>query len=560
MAEEKNNDITLDLDLPQKGRIKVHTQIINDLSSGIYSSPASCIKELVNNSYDADAKVVTIRVKPVHDSITIIDNGNGMNAQDFDNKFAWISHSSKRKDSQRSEKLDRPLIGKIGIGFIAVNEICNELEIVSSKEGEPFKFTSTVNFKKYFEDAAVPDENGEEGIIKGEYELINEDEEEEEHYTIIRLLGLKESVKDILDGKQYLDEILGKRNKNYHKVFFSSMKDLMDFHANNNLKSFSEDNAYVQFIIDLASYIPVEYIENGPIEGCYDDVIINSLIKRHKDLDLKVDLDGMYLKKPIFFPSSDSSQKHISFDETITVKEREGEENDEIHVKGYFYIQHGILFPRELNGVSIRIRNIPIAEEFGFDESFMKYPNYTNNIFRNWISGEIYIEKGLEEAMNIDRKSFRVTHPHYLSLQNFLHKILDENVFKIALEIYEKGVDVRAKSKEKTKKAEGKRILNTSKVKYQDTSPPKKPISKEGDPVTEEVKIDPAPIKIVKSSAQNTVVEVNQALVKKFKKKDWEYLENIFLIFESSFKESDGDTEKMRELFYKKINDWKEID
>src|SRR5690606_14742860 len=139
------NRINLELDKKQIGNIKVHTQIINDLSSGIYSSPASCIKELVNNSYDADAKNVIIRVKPVYDSITIIDDGKGMNAVDFDSKFAWISHSTKRIDSQLSEKLKRPLIGKIGIGFIAVNEICNELEITSSKEGEEIKFTANIN-------------------------------------------------------------------------------------------------------------------------------------------------------------------------------------------------------------------------------------------------------------------------------------------------------------------------------------------------------------------------------------------------------------------------------
>jgi hypothetical protein len=45
---------------PQTGHMKVHSKILKDLSSGIYSNPANSIKELVINSYDADALKVTI--------------------------------------------------------------------------------------------------------------------------------------------------------------------------------------------------------------------------------------------------------------------------------------------------------------------------------------------------------------------------------------------------------------------------------------------------------------------------------------------------------------------
>ena len=548
---ESTNKIDLELDKPQKGNIKVHTQIINDLSSGIYSSPASCIKELVNNSYDADAKSVIIRVKPVNDSITIIDDGKGMNAVDFDNKFAWISHSTKRKDSQLSEKLNRPLIGKIGIGFIAVNEICEELQITSSKEGEMFKFTANINFKEYFEeDVSIEEDDAEKGIIKGEYYLINQEEDIDEHYTIIKLIGLKDSVKDILNGKQYLDTLLKEKNKNYENNLFGSMKELMQFHSSKKLKSFSEDNAYLQFIIDLASYIPVEYIEGAPIEN-YSDPIITKIIDEHKKLDFKVDLDGIYLKKPIFFEDEDNVFDSVSFDEIIKTKN-----DEEIHLNGYFYINNHIIYPRELNGISIRIRNIPIAEQFGFDESFMKYPSYLNQLMKNWVSGEIYITKGLEDAMNIDRKSFRITHPHYLALQNFLHQYLNDVVFKKSLVLYQTGKSGRDLTKKEEKKKEDRKILSTNKVEFKP-----KPVAtkKKEEKIIGEIRIE-SPIKIIKNTKESTVVEVNQSIARKFKKKDWEYLESVFLIFESSLAESNGNIEKLRDLFYKKINIWKDID
>lgn len=545
-----SNEITFDLDVEQFGQIKVHTQILNDLSSGIYSSPATCIKELVNNSYDAEAKNVIIRVKPLQDNITIIDDGNGMNAKDFDNDFAWISKSNKREKGDFSPNLNRPLIGKIGIGFIAVNEICDELEISSSKKGEKFKFTANVNFKEYFEQAEsekIETDSGEKGIIKALYTLVNEEEEENEHYTVIRLLGLKDGVRKILEDKTYTAQKLKKEKRYYDKSLFKSMKDLLQHHFDKNLRSFSDDNEYVRFILDLSSFIPVEYVDNGPIEGVSDS-IIDSLIKEVKDLDFKVDLDGIYLKKPIFFPKRKNvSTDFISFEESVKVNSEEKE--DEITFKGYFYVQNKILYPRELNGVALRIRGIPIAAEFGFDSLLMRYPNYMNQIFRNWISGEIYIERGLESAMNIDRSSFRITHPDYLVLQEKLHRILDDLVFPATLNLYETGKNKREKAKEKKKSEARKSILDTKKINLS--------ITTKKDNASEEKLI--APIKITSNKKKSSTIEVNQAISKKFKKSDWDYLEEIFVIFEYAFQESKGDTAKLRETFYKKIADWKNI-
>ena len=204
-----------------------------------------------------------------------------------------------------------------------------------------------------------------------------------------------------------------------------------------------------------------------------------------------------------------------------------------------------MLTPRELNGVSIRIKNIPIAEKYGFDKTFLDYPNYTDQIFRNWISGEIYIEEGLEEAMNIDRQSFRVTHPHYLLLQEFVHKFLREDFFStIVHEIYEEGSEKRQAKKRQAKTSDRKRALKSSNVKVEIKEQKNK---KDGD----------SPIRIKKSSSKETSIEIDKNFVNSFTKKDWEYLEDIFLIFETSYKEAKGDIEKLKELFYFKVQDWK---
>jgi hypothetical protein len=534
MAKIPKKKITLQLGVDQEGSIKVHSQIINDLSSGIYSSPASCIKELINNSYDADAKEVVIRVKPIEDSITIVDDGNGMNALDFDANFAWISKSNKRNSGEFSLKLKRPLIGKIGIGFIAVNEICDCLEVTSTKEKEPFKFTATISFKEFRENDIIVDN----GIIKGAYKLINEEEDPKEHYTIIRLLGIKPTVKYILDDKQFKSDLLRSERKHFDDSSFRSMKDILQFHFKKGLKSFSEDNAYLQFIIDLSAYIPVEYIEDGPVEG-HSNTMISELTNRHKKLNFKVDLDGIYLKKPIFFPKKNHlDSKILTFDEELNI------DDAILKFKGYFYIQHGLLTPRELNGVSIRVRNIPIAEQFGYDPTFMRYPNYMDQIFQNWISGEVYVEKGLEDAMNIDRKSFRITHPQYVALQDFLHKFLRQKVFQATNKIYSKGKEEKTTETERKDRVAKRKILKTANFVI-------KSISSEGDRYK--------PVSIRKNSKnKGVVVEVNNSLRDNFKKKEWEVLENVILIFELACQESKGDVSKLKTIFYKRIEEWRE--
>ena len=530
---EPNNKITLKLNKPQEGEIKVHSQIINDLSSGIYSSPASCIKELVNNSYDADASLVNIRIKPIDDTIIVIDNGTGMNAKDFDNNFAWISKSNKRNSKERSEIYNRPLIGKIGIGFIAVNEICHSLKVTSSKKGESIKFEALIDFNKIIEN------NDSEDIIKGTYTLINEEEDKDVHYTIIQLIDLKDSVIDILNDKQYHSNVARSKNKDFDTKRYNDMKEIITHIKSKKLKTFKEENAYTQFILDLSSYIPVQYIDDGPIKG-HKDKIIESIVKEIKNYNFKVDLDGIYLKKPIFFDITDGQRYAcVSFNDVIEVGE-----DDSLEVRGYFFSKGSLLTPREINGVAIRVRGIPIAIEFGYDTTLMSYPNYVDQIFRNWVTGEIYVTGGLEEAMNIDRKSFRITHPKYLALQNYLHKFLREKLFsKDVKSVYSGNKVVRDEKKRKANNERKKKILNKEDVKIE---------IKKNDGSNS----DSNPVIITETKSVSTVT-VNQSFRNKFKKSDWASIEDILIIFEKAYSESKGNSDELRKIFYSLITELK---
>jgi HSP90 family molecular chaperone len=126
------------------GEIKVAARIIDHISSGLYESPAACLKELINNSYDADAKKVDVFVKPDANQILIADDGIGLNKDEFQRHFDRISESHKRETSDVT-KYGRLKIGKIGIGFIAANEICDVMEIESTKQGSDELLKVTIN-------------------------------------------------------------------------------------------------------------------------------------------------------------------------------------------------------------------------------------------------------------------------------------------------------------------------------------------------------------------------------------------------------------------------------
>lgn len=74
----------------------------------------------------------------------------------------------------------------------------------------------------------------------------------------------------------------------------------------------------------------------------------------------------------------------------------------------------------------VRIKNVAIGQ---YDRNFLDYPiNEGPRI--GWVSGEISIDGGLEDALNIDRDSFNETHPHYLAVQKIVHSAFDDQVKK----------------------------------------------------------------------------------------------------------------------------------
>ncbi len=90
-----------------------------------------------------------------------------------------------------------------------------------------------------------------------------------------------------------------------------------------------------------------------------------------------------------------------------------------LEFEAYFY-WNGLIAPKENNGLLIRING---ASGTLFDESFMDY-RISELTRLKQIMAEVYVTKGLDPALNIDRESFNTSHPHYQFIKDWVHKAL----------------------------------------------------------------------------------------------------------------------------------------
>jgi DNA topoisomerase VI subunit B len=117
-------------------QIKVHEKALAHLSRGLYRSPASAIRELVSNAWDADATIVRINTNyPNFFQIAVEDNGAGFTRQQFEAMMeGGIGNSEKRPQLSKTAK-GRPVIGRLGIGMLGIAQICLGFRIISKTRG-----------------------------------------------------------------------------------------------------------------------------------------------------------------------------------------------------------------------------------------------------------------------------------------------------------------------------------------------------------------------------------------------------------------------------------------
>lgn len=170
-------------------KLQVDKKIVELLSRSTYQkSFASAIRELVSNSYDADALSVHVNMKDDYNSITVEDDGNGMSEIEF-SRFLTIGGSKTSLDFSR--KFKRKRIGQFGVGFLAIFPFCETLEIVTTVENSSEVLSAKIPTKEYLlsskrqyvEDIPIP------------CKIIEDQSQSLKHYTRLNFITPNYSVK-----------------------------------------------------------------------------------------------------------------------------------------------------------------------------------------------------------------------------------------------------------------------------------------------------------------------------------------------------------------------------
>lgn len=148
--------------------------------------------------------------------------------------------------------------------------------------------------------------------------------------------------------------------------------------------------------------------------------------KTNDNEKFKVSVDNIVLKRPILFDDLPKTKGRINKPMVFFGKYSENFGGKAATLSAGELKFHAYLFwnnkiaPVEHRGVLIRVFN---ASGTLFDETFLDYQVQEINRLEQ-ITCEIFIEKGFDSALNIDRESFNYSHPHAVLLTRWLHNSL----------------------------------------------------------------------------------------------------------------------------------------
>ncbi|WP_157650521.1 ATP-binding protein [Burkholderia ubonensis] len=499
-----------------KQRLAVDDRVLARVTDGIYRQPASALRELISNAYDADARSVIIQTDaPRFDRITIRDDGNGMTPEVLADLVCHIGGSSKRtkkgsrlgtarpNDSSRSPG-GRKLIGKIGIGLFAVAQLTQHFQIITKRKGDNFRTSAVVVLKTYTEEQLANADDESVHFEPGDVTITTEPASElDAHGTEIILMNVRKATKDLLcsldrwlaldEQKQQIaeekgasDGLLGAVTKPLYHIGRVNPENRNEFKErpclpwdeadgqDDRFKKFYEAvlgavgktvgnptlasvfDGYLSMLWDLAVACPVRYLDGHPFSvnsssGLQIFALSNEKRIQAQELEIPEDsdiattmkmescasdpvggfdlnIDGVALSHPIVLDRELRSEKETRHTAPLLFagkcispfsKVEATLGGGALEFEAYFY-WNTLIVPKENNGLLIRING---ASGTLFDESFLDYR--VSELTRlKQIMAEVYVTKGLDPALNIDRESFNTSHPHYQFIKDWVHRAL----------------------------------------------------------------------------------------------------------------------------------------
>lgn len=124
----------------KKYELSIDPRILELLGPNLYTNIYYVLAELIANAYDADAH--NVYVIATQDSIIVEDDGSGMSYTDGDiDKFLNVAGISRtNEEDSLSSELKRRKMGRKGVGKLAALSVSEEVDVMTSKNGEKSGF------------------------------------------------------------------------------------------------------------------------------------------------------------------------------------------------------------------------------------------------------------------------------------------------------------------------------------------------------------------------------------------------------------------------------------
>lgn len=449
--------------------LQVSVQIIKHIASGLYRSPASALKELVSNSFDADAHNVNIGLHFSYDNtgtvylkkISLKDDGMGMDLNTLEFIFTHIGGSAKGSNSNKTPE-GRDMIGRLGIGMLSVASACRSFLVRTKKKNEEREYSADISLQ-FFDDVRELTKTMDKFSI-GNVVINSRSKPGFDQYTIIEIKDFRPPFLDnIREG--LLKSHLFQKSSNIEPG--SNDDKLYQEYFEGFVDSLVQDEKLLtapvldQIIATLGLMSPVEYLENGPVRssvsldngtsyqipGTSDEnyLYIKTKLKNlNFSVYINIDIDDpsgrhnttrnyFKLYKPILYPTKkDLDTQSIKkldpyvyvLEEKTAIIENEPGEEVKTTIRGYAYHQDARILPHEYRGILYRVYNVAIGDYFKDDlRLYSESPVLLHQMFV-----EVYLDEGFQSIVNLDRENLFEGARTYVYLRKYMENMFNGKV------------------------------------------------------------------------------------------------------------------------------------
>jgi hypothetical protein len=442
----------------------IDPSIIRELS-GIYKPFVKAFKELISNAYDADATAINIAVARDFSSIAIQDNGIGLTPIEFRRDFARLGGSTAWQNRGRSPG-GRLRIGYKGIGFLAVARYCSRMEIESASSrtiegsalvrvGRRRQFNISELLQPLIPSTSASprlrvnrvqtrgartirlkagkDYSVRKGILVLASKRALSAQQLEIRYALscggllLRAaldfdyllslerradLHLLEDFCEVEVTAPTKQPILGTTIRLIGLKDFVVRELAAPRHRGKSV-SIGSRSGKEQFLWRIARSAPID--DWLPTRDLPEPLSrMRSAVKRMNLPKLSIqwrDEAAVEVTRTVALPAPTAPD-----DAVLSIQVNEGG----LRASGYLLAQDTVLFPAELRGISVRVRNVAIGEPsfFGLEQTLVG----ARKAALSQMSGEVIVLEGLEaaDAINPGRESFYEENDHYRTLKRTL--------------------------------------------------------------------------------------------------------------------------------------------